>query len=669
MGVVHGFSSRPDKVRICIDPFNLNQAIKREDHPMKTIEEVASRLPGAKIFSTLDTASGFWQIQLDEESANLTCFNTPFRRYKFNRLPFGITSAPEVFQRTVEMLFEDIDGCEIIVDDILVWGKDEDEHDRRLVDVLERAQKINLKLRKEKCKIKTEKLLYIGHQLTANGLKPDVEKVAAIAGMPELMCKKDVQRFIGMIQHLAKFIPKLSEKAQPLRNLLKKDTAWQWNHEQQKAFQDLQQACCEPPILKYYDVTKPVTISADSSQSGLGAVCMQEGQPVAYASRALTMTQQTYAQIEKEMLAIVFACEKFHNYIYGREVEVETDHKPLIYIFKKPLHECPARLQRMRLRLQQYQLKVCYKKGCELYIADTLSRAYLVSKNDDSLEEKLEVHIILPMSTERLEQLRVMTSKDPILQVMKTTIEVGWPASKSQVNPVLGHYWDFKEELAVHDDVIFKNDKVIIPTSLRPFMLKAVHQPHLGITASKRRAPELMYWPGINKDIEKMVKTCEVCNSHQKPQQKEPLHSHPVPSRPFERIGADLFEFEQKQYLITADFYSGWFEIDLLPSPNTSTVIQKLKAHMSRYGIPDVLMTDNGPQFDSCEFKQFQKRWGFQHITSSPCYPQSNGGIERAVQTAKLFMQKARDSGEDCYLSLLNQPNTPRDDVLGSSAQ
>ena len=290
----------------------------------------------------MDAVSRFWQIQLDEESANLTCFNTPFGRYKFNRLPFEITSIPEVFQRTMERLFEDIDGCEIIVDVILVWGKDEDEHHRRLVDVLERAWKIDLKLCKKKCKIKTEKLLYIGHQLTSNGLKPDVVKVA-IAGMLEPTCKKDVQHFIGMIQYLAKFIPNVSEKAQPLHNLVKKGTAWQWNHEQQKAFQDLQQACCERPILEYYDVTKPVTISADSSRLGLGAVFMQEGQPVEYESSAVTIT----VQIEKELLLIVFLCQKFHNYIYGKEVDAETDNKPLIYIFKKPLHGCPARLERM----------------------------------------------------------------------------------------------------------------------------------------------------------------------------------------------------------------------------------------------------------------------------------------------------------------------------------
>ena len=415
----------------------------------------------------MDAASGFWQIQLDEESANLTCLNTTFGRFKFNRLPFGITSAPEVFQRTMEEIFGDIEGCEVIVDDILVWGKHDDEHDRRLVQVLERARKVNLKLRQEKWKIKTKKLVYIGHQLTEKGLQPDAEKIAAINGMPEPTSKKDVQRFMGMIQYLSKFITNLSEKSRPLRDLLKKDTPWQWNHEQRTAFRELKKACCEPPVHKYYDVDKRVTISADSSQSGLGEVCIQEGQPVAYASRALTTTQQAYAQIEKEMLAIVFACEKFHKYIYGKEVEVETDHKPLIYIFSKPLHVCPVRLLRMLLKLQQYKLNVHYKRGKDLYIADTLSRAYLPLPDDDSLEEELEVQVILPMSTERLEQLRYEMQRDSTLRVLTEMIQGDWPTSKSQVISSLQHYWDFKEELAVHDGVVFKKDNVVIPTSLR----------------------------------------------------------------------------------------------------------------------------------------------------------------------------------------------------------
>ena len=143
---------------------------------------------------------------------------------------------------------------------------------------------VSLKLRQDKCKIKTKKLSYIGHQLTEDGLQPDEEKIEAIMGMPEPTCKQDLRRFLGMVQYLAKFIPNLSEKAGPLRNLLKKDTPWQWSHEHQTAFEQMQHACCEPPILKFYDVNQPVAISADSSQTGLGAVYMQEGQPVAYAS-------------------------------------------------------------------------------------------------------------------------------------------------------------------------------------------------------------------------------------------------------------------------------------------------------------------------------------------------------------------------------------------------
>jgi hypothetical protein len=211
----------------------------------------------------------------------------------------------------------------------------------------------------------------------------------------------------------------------------------------------------------------------------------------------------------------------------------------------------------MLLKLQQYKLNVHYKRGKDLYIADTLSRAYLPLRDDDSLEEELEVQVILPMSTERLEQLRYETQRDSTLRVLTEMIQGDWPTSKSQVISSLQHYWDFIEELAVHDGVVFKKDKVVIPTSLRVFMMKEAHQPHLGIEASERRARELMYWPGINNDIERMVKTCEVCNSNKKQQQKEPLQPDPVPNRPFQRIGADLFEFEQQQYLITADFYSG----------------------------------------------------------------------------------------------------------------
>ena len=238
-------------------------------------------------------------------------------------------------------MFDSIEGCEKIMDDILVWGATEEEHDERVVRVLNRAREINLKLKKEKTKIKCTTVDYMGHKITSEGLKPDPEKVQAILQMPTPKDKKDLQRFLGMVQYLAKFISHLSEMACPLRELLKQENEWCWYEQHQKSYDEIKEACVEPPVLCYYDVSKNVTLSVDASMSGLGAVCLQEGQPVAYASRALTNCQKKNAQIEKELLAIVFGCDKFHDYIYGRTVTVETDHKPLENIFKKPLHQSP----------------------------------------------------------------------------------------------------------------------------------------------------------------------------------------------------------------------------------------------------------------------------------------------------------------------------------------
>ena len=227
------------------------------------------------------------------------------------------------------------------VDDILVWGRNTEEHDERLLKVLQRARAVSLRLKKEKCKFKLTELNYIGHTLTADGLKPDAGKVAAIHQMPEPESKEDLRRFLGMINYVAKFIPDLANRSRSLRELLKEQHAWAWQPQHQKCFDELKRACSTEPTLAYYDVTKPVTLSCDSSQYGLGAVCMQGEKPVAYASCTLTDTEKRCAQIEKELLAIVYACERFHQYIYGRTVEVETDHKPLETILKKPLHQAP----------------------------------------------------------------------------------------------------------------------------------------------------------------------------------------------------------------------------------------------------------------------------------------------------------------------------------------
>ena len=496
------------KIRLCIDPKDLNRAIKREQYPMKTIDEVITRMPNAKFFSKLDATQGYWQVELDDESAKKCTFNTPFGRYRFNRLPFGISSAPEVFQNIMSQIFDGHDGIEVIVDDLLVWGGTKEQHDERLKRALEIARSSGIKLNKDKCEIGLQEVTYIGHTLSSNGLKPDVNKVEAIRRIDTPNDKAPVQRFLGMATYLAKFIPNFSQLASPLRVLLEKNTAWHWDKPQQDSFEKLKVIITNAPVLKYYDVTKDVTIQVDASPNGLGAVLLQDERPVAYASRSLTQSEQNYAQIEKEMLAITFGCERFHEYIYGKKsVTVNTDHKPLEFILQKPLHQAPLRLQRMILRIQKYCVAVKYKPGKELLVADTLSRACQQSHSNiaaDDLSSIMNVNIIdiLPISKEKVQQLQLETQADKKLQELNQCIKEGWPVDKSKVPEGAKAYWNYRDQLVEQQGLLFKGNKVIVQSILRPEMLKKIHNAHLGIEKCKRRARDILFWPGMNAEIE-----------------------------------------------------------------------------------------------------------------------------------------------------------------------
>ena len=310
---------------------------------MRTIEDVVENIPNAKYFTVMDAKQAFYHIPLENDSSYLTTFGTPFGRFRYLRKPMGISSASEVYQRGIEHLLAGY-PCAVIMGDILVSGASEMEHDTNLEKVLKRLREINLKLAPRKCKYKLQEILYIGHVLSKDELKPDPRKVQAITEMPEPENTTDLLRFMGMVKYLSKFVPDLSEKAAALNELLHKDDEWVWDVPQQKAYDDVKQSIAHATILAYFDVNKDVTLTCDASQHGLGAACLQNGRPVAYASRALTEMETRYAQIEKELLAVVFACIKFKNYICAKQVTVETDHQPLISITKKSLSAAPARL-------------------------------------------------------------------------------------------------------------------------------------------------------------------------------------------------------------------------------------------------------------------------------------------------------------------------------------
>ena len=499
--------NKGDKIRICIDPKDLNRAIMREHFPLKTIDDVLANMPNAKYFSKLDAVSGFWQIQLDDRSSKLCTFNTPFGRYRFTRMPFGIKSAPKVFQNIMSQMV--IEGAESIIDDILVWGATVEEHDMRVKRVLQKAKQYNLKLSRSKCEIRHSELKYVGHLLTQDGVKPDPEKVRAVQSMNKPENKQELLTFLGFVQYLGKFMPRMSDVGAPLRKLTEKSVVWNWSKEHDASFNALKAMASDAPVLRYFDPKLPLTLSVDASSKGIGAVILQEGQPIAYGSRALTTAQQNYAQIEKEALAVVYGCTKFHYYIYGRPVLVESDHKPLQSIFAKPLMKAPLRLQRLLLTLQKYDLKVTYKPGNLMFLADALSRSYLDETQEDLVPE-VDVNVVslnshLPLSADRYSELQEHTANDTVLQALHKVVRSGWPQSKTDLPDGLSVYWSFRDEITTVDGLLFKGSKLIVPKASQKRMLEDIHDSHLGIVKCKIRARDVIFWPGMSSQIEEMI--------------------------------------------------------------------------------------------------------------------------------------------------------------------
>ena len=644
------------KLRICIDPKDLNKAILREHYPLKTIEDVLERIPEAKVFTKLDATSGFWQIGLDEESSKLCTFNSPFGRYRFTRLPFGIKSASEVYQRFMSDMVHDLPGCEAIIDDLIIWGKDMEEHDARLKAVMQRVRENNLKLSVDKCEFRKDRVSYVGHVLTAEGVKPDYEKIRAVQEMPRPQNVSELHTFMGFIQYLGKFIPNLSEVTAPLRLLLEKNIVWHWDGEQEDSFCRLRKLVTDAPVLRYYDQSKELTLTVDASSKGLGAALVQEGQPIAYASRALSKSQQNYAQIEKESLAIAFGCTKFHQYVFGRRVRVESDHKPLQSIFRKPLYQAPSRLQSILLTLQRYDLDVQYKPGKTMFLADTLSRAYL-NETKEKLVPDLAVNLLsyLPISPEQYEKFQNATLEDADLQTLQGIVKSGWPDVKAKVPLSIRAYWPYRDEISCIDGLLYKAHKIIVPQGMRSEMLQRIHSSHLGIVKCKSRARESLFWPGMSTQIEELISKCATCVTESKKNPKEPLMETETADRPHAIVSADLMDFQGHTYLVTVDHFSSWPEIAKLDNLSSEHTILRLKSQFSRYGIPDKFYSDNGPQFASDSFRKFAKDYGFVHITSSPHYAQSNGRAERTVQTIKNILKKASDP----YKAMLAYRNTP----------
>lgn len=387
------------------------------------------------------------------------------------------------------------------------------EHDENLVHVLERARIKGVRFNPEKMRIGVTELPFFGNLISHEGLKPDPDKIRAIMELKAPENRTQLENILGLANYLQRFSSQLADVTGPMRALLKDKVEFLWDRPQADSLEKMKQTITKQPVLAYFDPSKPVTLECDSSQYGTGAALLQDGKTVAFASKTLTKTEAGYAQIEKEMLAIVFGCTRFHQMIYGRPVVVHTDHRPIASIMHKPLSATPPRLSRMLLQLQKYDLDVRFVGGKNVPIGDLLSRQPLPD-TQETAELDIQVHTFIRnlfITDRRLESVRTATLQDPQMQILKKTILEGWPEIRSECPPPVLDFWNHRDELSAADDLIFRGQTLLIPKSLRQQMIEAVHTGHFGTQKSLQRAKDVMFWPGMAKQICDFVLSCSVC--------------------------------------------------------------------------------------------------------------------------------------------------------------
>ena len=590
-------------IRICVDLKKLNEGVLREVHPLPRVDETLALLAGATVFSKLDANSGFWQIPLAKESQLLTTFITPFGRYCFNKLPFSITSAPELFQKRIKRILDGLKGVVCQMDDILIFGSNQAEHDSRLLAVLNRLKEKNVTLNPEKCEFRKKSVKFLGHLIDSQGIRADPDKTLALENIKVPNSVSELRRFLGMANQLGKFSPHLAEVSQPLRELLSPRQSWYWGPAQEQAFAKVKAELIHPTVLTLYDPNACIKISADASSFGLGAVLLQqssdEWKPVAYASRSMTETQRRYAQIEKEALGVTWACDKFADYIIGKHFLIESDHKPLVPLLNsKQLNNLPPRIVRFRLRMGRFNYTVCHVPGKLLYTADTLSRAPSPS-TDIKLQEEVEWFVntitsLLPASKHRLHEFKIAQDEDTMCAQAKKWCTEGWPTKRPVADGEMIPFWKVRSSFTVCDNLLLYNQCVVIPPSLRKEILQKIHEGHQGIDRCRARAKGSVWWPGITKQIAEMIRQCPEC-AQEAQYRKEPLIKAALPDYPWQVVGTDLFKLKGIQYLLVVDCFSRYPEVTKLTSTTSATTISVLKSIFSRHGIPEVLRSDNGP--------------------------------------------------------------------------
>ena len=631
--------------RFCIDFRRLNDVTVKDAYPIPRAEDTFDALSGAKYFSIIDLASGFWQIKVNPEDRDKTAFCVSNGLFQFRVMPYGLTNAPATFQRLMDLVLRGLSWkqCIVYLDDVIVFSSTFEDHLERLNNVFQKFIEFNLKLQPSKCKFGYDRVNYLGHEISNNGIQPTNENIQAILAVQPPNSKTLMRRFLGMISYYRKFIPSLSRIASPLYRLTMKKSSYNWTDECQKSFDLLKQKLVQPPILQYPNYELPFLMKCDASFETLGAVLSQlhngDDLPIAYASRMLNQCEQKYTVTEKELLAITWSVKYFKHYLYNRQVTVQTDHKPIADL--KNLKEPDGRIGRLYLKLQHLNIKIEYLPGRLNKGADALSRLIINSISISSCD----------WATEQ--------SKDPALNKLIMLI-----ANNQSVHDdeQLGAYVGLRNSLFIDSSRVlrlkvdnetphFNGDGLIVmPSHLTLSVLQYYHSEpvsgHLGINKTLKRVKSLFFWLNMNKTIVDFVRTCDTCQKHKHTNYTPKAPLKPIVStQPWQLINIDVTgpmtttKSGNRYIIVCIDHFSKYVEA-IATSSYTAEITAKfiLNRIVYRYGTPTNILTDQGTNFESSLIKSLCTSLKINKLRSTAYHPSTNGLVERVNRTIKQML-------------------------------
>ena len=658
--------------RFCVDYRKLNEITHKDAYPLPRIDDTLDALGGSRLFSTLDLTSGYWQVEMEDDAKEKAAFATRSGLWEWQVLPFGLTSAPSTFERLMETVLRGLHWKTLLIylDDIIVFSKDLDSHLERLKEVFVRLQEAGLKLKPAKCRLFADRVHYLGHVVSASGVETEESKVTAVKEWPVPRHKKDVRAFLGTCGYYRRFIHNYSDISRPLSQLSSKHARFEWTEKCKLAFQELKERLTSAPILAYPNHSLPFLLDTDASGVGTGAVLsqIQDGHErvIAYFSKMYTKEQRNYCVTRQELLAIINVVKHFRPLLFGREFTIRTDHASLPWLLRMP--NPAGQLARWLEILTEYNFQLLHRKGLKHCNADGLSRQVChdcqqcqrMFPDQKSMMRQLQVDsqpldcstgacatqgkidvVDIALAQKVDEQIR------EVYQAVKeqATIsgrELGWHAQK------LLRLWEhlrLTEEGVLQVNLPQRSSRTwrtVCPMSMRAEVIQATHaEAHLGFNKTLAVVRQRWYWPGMTSQVRQWIQACLPCQkskpaSHKSHNTRNKLWA----GRPWQIIAVDLCgplpetTRGNTEILVLADHFTRWYDAIPIPDGQASTVARVLDERIfSYFGIPEIIHTDQGSQFQSELLAECCKLWNCDKTQSAPYHPQGNSVVERLNRT------------------------------------